>query len=430
MPKITISYRREDSGVIVGRIFDRLVAHYGTDTVFRDIDNIPPGIDYRKHINEALSSTDILLVIVGPDWAGKTPDGSTRIADPTDLVRIEVEVALKKDVPVVPVLVANATMPRPSELPDALQDFAYRNAIKVDAFEDFDDHLRRLVRSLDRLLQSTRARPPSGEIQKGAKQKRDKAVGNATALMDEPQVESKADPLPSERPKTAAKSVPWWVIGGGVVALGVIAVVARLPVRLPPAPAARSQLAPPITRPAPTATSQDAFAMHPPRGVNGLGSEQDFSITLPPAPLVTPPAPADTSQDAFAMNLRRGSFLNGLGSEQDFSITLPPAPLVTPPALADTSQDALAMFDTLTMFRLGLSYEIGLGVAQDYAKAREWYEKAAAKGNTFAMFALGNHYANGLGVAQDYGKAREWYEKAAAKGDTVAKEQLKMLGTH
>ena len=63
--KITISYRREDSGIIVGRIFDRLVAHYGTDTVFRDIDNIPPGIDFREYINEALSSTDILLAVIG-----------------------------------------------------------------------------------------------------------------------------------------------------------------------------------------------------------------------------------------------------------------------------------------------------------------------------------------------------------------------------
>src|SRR5215831_8160019 len=163
--KITISYRREDSGAIVGRIFDRLVAHYGADTVFRDIDNIPFGIDYRKYINEALSSTDILLAIIGPDWAGKTPDGRSRIAEPTDLVRIEVESALRKDIPVVPVLVAKATMPKPSELPEALQDFAYRNAIKVDAFEDFDDHLRRLTRSLDRLLQSAGVRAPRIEVQ-------------------------------------------------------------------------------------------------------------------------------------------------------------------------------------------------------------------------------------------------------------------------
>ena len=54
---------------------------------------------------------------------------------------------------------------------------------------------------------------------------------------------------------------------------------------------------------------------------------------------------------------------------------------------------------------------------QDYAKAREWYEKAAAKGDATAMINIGLLYDNGQGVAQDYVKAREWYEKAAAKGD-------------
>ena len=42
--------------------------------------------------------------------------------------------------------------------------------------------------------------------------------------------------------------------------------------------------------------------------------------------------------------------------------------------------------------------------AQDYAKAREWYEKAADKGTADAMNNLGQLYANGWGVAQDYAK--------------------------
>ncbi|MEA2989235.1 MAG: hypothetical protein QOG83_1946, partial [Alphaproteobacteria bacterium] len=57
MPKITVSYRREDSEAITGRIFDRLVTHYGKSSVFRDIDNIPPGADFRKHIADALNET-------------------------------------------------------------------------------------------------------------------------------------------------------------------------------------------------------------------------------------------------------------------------------------------------------------------------------------------------------------------------------------
>ena len=154
MTKISISYRRKDSDAITGRIFDRLVAHYGAGAVFRDIDNIPPGYDFRKYISSALESTDILLAVVGPQWTGKT-EGRIRIHEVTDLVRIEIEAALRKDIPVVPLLIGNATMPDPSELPDGLKDFAFRNAVKVDALEDFDDHVKRLIRNLDRLLETS-----------------------------------------------------------------------------------------------------------------------------------------------------------------------------------------------------------------------------------------------------------------------------------
>ena len=64
---------------------------------------------------------------------------------------------------------------------------------------------------------------------------------------------------------------------------------------------------------------------------------------------------------------------------------------------------------------------------QDYAKAREWYEKAADKGDADAMSNLGLLYGNGQGVAQDYAKAREWYEKAADKGDASAMFSLGLL---
>jgi TPR repeat protein len=75
------------------------------------------------------------------------------------------------------------------------------------------------------------------------------------------------------------------------------------------------------------------------------------------------------------------------------------------------------------MFGLGSLYHHG----QDYAKAYEWYEKAASKGHATAMTQLGLLYENGLGVAQDYAKAREWYEKAAGKSDARAKPQLEEL---
>jgi len=72
------------------------------------------------------------------------------------------------------------------------------------------------------------------------------------------------------------------------------------------------------------------------------------------------------------------------------------------------------------MAGLGWLYQSGRGVPQDYAKAREWYERAAAQGNGGGMANLGWLYRDGLGVPRDYRKAMEWYEKGAAAGNSGA----------
>jgi uncharacterized protein YecT (DUF1311 family) len=152
MAKIAISYRRSDSQDITGRIFDRLVQHYGKDTMFRDIDSIQPGIDFRTQIAAALGTTDVLLVILGPAWLGRGKDNTTRIDNEADPVRIEVETALKRDIPIIPVLVGGTSMPEVNELPQSLRDFAYRHAVTVDGGRDFDHHVDGLIRSLHRIL--------------------------------------------------------------------------------------------------------------------------------------------------------------------------------------------------------------------------------------------------------------------------------------
>jgi class 3 adenylate cyclase/predicted ATPase len=151
MPRITISYRRDDSLDITGRIFDRLAGHFSREAVFRDIDNIPPGVDFRRHIDRVLDESDIVLAIVGSRWIG--PDNEQRrLTSAADPVRLEIETALRKDKPLIPVLVSGAVMPHPEILPDSLHDFAYRNAIRVDSGQDFDVHVGRLIRAMERIL--------------------------------------------------------------------------------------------------------------------------------------------------------------------------------------------------------------------------------------------------------------------------------------
>jgi TIR domain/Protein of unknown function (DUF1036) len=155
MPRIVISYRRTDAAAMSGRIFDRLVTHFGKDAVFMDVDNIPFGIDFRQHINKALEEIDILVVVIGPKWLGGDKRGPARIMDANDPVRIEVETALRRGIPVVPVLVDAAQMPNPTQLPQSLELLSYRNAAEVDTGRDFHPHMDRLIRSMDKILKET-----------------------------------------------------------------------------------------------------------------------------------------------------------------------------------------------------------------------------------------------------------------------------------
>ncbi len=156
MPKITLSYRRGDAAADAGRIFDRLSAHYGPSSVFMDIDTIPYGADFRKHIDSALRDTDVVLVIIGPKWIGRR-GANVRIQDETDPVRIEVEGAMRLEKVIVPVLVANASMPKPSDLPPSIESLSFLNAAEIDSGKDFHANLDRLIRFIDTLPASSRA---------------------------------------------------------------------------------------------------------------------------------------------------------------------------------------------------------------------------------------------------------------------------------
>jgi hypothetical protein len=174
MPKIAISYRRTDSDA-TGRIYDRLVQRYGTETVFRDIDTIPFGFDFRNAIHDALTDTDILLAIIGPNWRGVASDGSSRINEANDLVRIEIETALKRNIPVIPVLIGGSVMPKPTELPESLSEFSFRNAATIDSGRNFVHDIERLMRSMDETMEEAdkaRAQKQAAALQEQADKER------------------------------------------------------------------------------------------------------------------------------------------------------------------------------------------------------------------------------------------------------------------
>ena len=98
MRGIFISYRRDDAEGQAGRLFDDLAAHYGRDAVFMDVANIKKGLDFRRSIDEQVSSCGVLLVIIGKSWLSVVDsNGKSRLEDPGDFVRLETAAAEEKD---------------------------------------------------------------------------------------------------------------------------------------------------------------------------------------------------------------------------------------------------------------------------------------------------------------------------------------------
>ncbi|MEL6814247.1 MAG: toll/interleukin-1 receptor domain-containing protein, partial [Cyanobacteria bacterium J06598_3] len=112
---IFISYRRSDSNYVTGHIYERLRGRFGQDVVFRDVNSIPLGIDYREYLKEAVSACQVLIAVIGSTWLSTLNQRLT--SDSEDWVRSEIEAALKKDMPVIPVLIQGANMPKVSDLP-------------------------------------------------------------------------------------------------------------------------------------------------------------------------------------------------------------------------------------------------------------------------------------------------------------------------
>jgi formylglycine-generating enzyme required for sulfatase activity len=148
MPRIFLCYRRQDSIGVAGRIYDRLRAHFGNDAIFMDIDSIPFGEDFREHIDTAVGQCDIVLAVIGPKWVGEI-GAQRRLDDPRDFVRIELESALNRKLPLIPILIDHAAMPAEIDLPASLAPLAYRNAIEIDQGRDFHPHVDRLVRGIE-----------------------------------------------------------------------------------------------------------------------------------------------------------------------------------------------------------------------------------------------------------------------------------------
>lgn len=123
---VFVSYRRADSAPDTGRLYDHLVARFGEQNVFQDVDNVGIGENVGNAVSAALDKAAVLLAVIGPDWE------PSRLEDPDDWVRYELDGAQARGIPIIPVRVRGAAMPARADFPDHLADLNSLNSPEID----------------------------------------------------------------------------------------------------------------------------------------------------------------------------------------------------------------------------------------------------------------------------------------------------------
>jgi hypothetical protein len=154
---VVISYRRDDTAGWAERLARGLADKLGADKVFMDVNALEPGVDYADVIKDRIHACDIVLVIIGPGWLDALDKlGSRRLDNKEDLLRLEVAMALSRNIPVIPVLVGGAVAPSSAELPSDIQGLARRNAYSISS-KHWDIDLAELLSYLHQVAVSSPA---------------------------------------------------------------------------------------------------------------------------------------------------------------------------------------------------------------------------------------------------------------------------------
>jgi len=175
MSGIFICYRREDSSGYAGRLYDQLVDQYGDDQVFIDVDTMQYGLDFVHQIETAVSGCAVFIAVIGKNWlTAIDEDGNRRLDNPEDFIRIEIKTALERNIPVIPLLVGGAKIPKADILPEDLQDITRRHAIEIS-----DVGFRGNVKILNEAIKPYLPAPSPTNFSKG---KKPKTISPTTSL--------------------------------------------------------------------------------------------------------------------------------------------------------------------------------------------------------------------------------------------------------
>ncbi len=399
---IFIGYRRDDTADVAGRLYDALVLRFGRNRIFKDVDNLRPGADFGAHIRDILPKCRAALILMGPGWAeARDESGRRRLEDPNDWVRIEIEIALAAPgVDVVPVLVNNAMLPRPEQLPEALRPLLGRHAATIRRDPDFHDDVARLASAL-------RVRTESDGAIGGAR-----TGGNwvAPALLVAAAL-------------AASFVVALWLSGAGILT--------KRAELAPPRAETLKQAGPPETAPAATATlarEQTAASSQPPPDRYAAARAALGRITR-----------AQWGQGNWpAIRVQMGDALSdanlwALAREGDRRAQF----LVVVCGLTTTSEDYIgfvrrsaAQDFAPAQAELGMWLVYGMqNLQRDPQEGLRLLRRATDQGDAWGQMRLGFLYERGEGgLRPNLEEAIRLYRLSAAQGNPNAREQLTRLG--
>jgi TPR repeat protein len=465
---VFICYRREDSAGFARLIYDRLTQKLGHESVFFDVDNIPPGLDFVDILSERVGQCDALIAVIGKNWASsRYLDDQPRLEDPHDFVRIEIEAALARKIRVIPILVDGATMPRPDDLPDSLKKLTRRQGIEI-SHTRFDSDVERLTRALS-LLEGELRQREAAESERVAREERDKReAADAVAKAEQARQLGNAEAERAIEEQRAREVAIAERVAREEREAEEAAEKAEQARKLAEVEAARR--AAEEQRAAETAeTDRTKRAQAEPEKKTEVEQPRPEGVAAVARALFEPASavPAPPSRPALSELSAKAVQSSGLNKVMVASIvgavaflvaalltthfeSSPKVPATTTARTAETSPamgnnymygqggtasgPIAATAPTPTtpreQFQLGNNYYDGQGgVNRDYQQAMYWYRKAADQGYAEAQSRLGSLNENGRGsvASKDYGQAKAWYQKAADQGDRDAEFSLGWL---
>jgi formylglycine-generating enzyme required for sulfatase activity len=156
--RVFINYRRVESlnqAQHLKTLFDKA---FGEKRVFLDVRGIEGGENWLQTLERQVAACDAMVVLIGKEWTNlKDEHGNRRLDNPHDKVRFEISQALLRNLPIVPVSIDGAAIPKAAQLPDSLMQLALIQAMPLRA-ESFTQDAAAIIERLRVLLAKLRQR--------------------------------------------------------------------------------------------------------------------------------------------------------------------------------------------------------------------------------------------------------------------------------